>query len=176
MSLALTRKELIRPQNLIDGKWIDAADAARFLVTNPATGELIVEVANSGAADARAATDAAARAFPAWRDKLPRERAEILRRWHALIVANTEDLAKLMSMEQGKPLAESRGEVAYGASYVAWFADEATRIYGDLIPQQQRGKRMNAVKEPVGVVAAITPWNFPLAMIARKIAPALAAG
>ncbi|MFL9984794.1 NAD-dependent succinate-semialdehyde dehydrogenase [Paraburkholderia sediminicola] len=176
MSLVLTRKELIRPQNLIDGKWIDAADAARFPVTNPATGELIVEVANSGATDARAATDAAARAFPAWCDKLPRERAEILRRWHALIVANTEDLAKLMSTEQGKPLAESRGEVAYGASYVAWFADEATRIYGDLIPQQQRGKRMSAVKEPVGVVAAITPWNFPLAMIARKIAPALAAG
>ncbi|MFC6313067.1 NAD-dependent succinate-semialdehyde dehydrogenase, partial [Paraburkholderia dipogonis] len=122
------------------------------------------------------AADAAARAFPAWRDKLPRERAEILRRWHALIVANTDDLAKLMSMEQGKPLAEARGEVAYGASYVAWFADEATRIYGDLIPQQQRGKRMSAVKEPVGVIAAITPWNFPLAMIARKIAPALAAG
>jgi succinate-semialdehyde dehydrogenase/glutarate-semialdehyde dehydrogenase len=161
MSLALTRSELIRPQNLIDGKWAGAADGARFAVTNPATGETIVEVANSGAADARAATDAAARAFPAW---------------HALIVANTDDLAKLMSMEQGKPLAESRGEVAYGASYVAWFADEATRIYGDLIPQQQRGKRMSAVKEPVGVVAAITPWNFPLAMIARKIAPALAAG
>ncbi|MFM0637604.1 NAD-dependent succinate-semialdehyde dehydrogenase [Paraburkholderia metrosideri] len=176
MSLVLTRNELIRPQNLIDGKWIDAADAARFPVTNPATGELIVEVANSSATDARAATDAASRAFPAWRDKLPRERAEILHRWHALIVANTEDLAKLMSLEQGKPLAESRGEVAYGASYVAWFADEATRVYGDLIPQQQRGKRMSSVKEPVGVVAAITPWNFPLAMIARKIAPALAAG
>ncbi|MFM0396269.1 NAD-dependent succinate-semialdehyde dehydrogenase [Paraburkholderia phytofirmans] len=176
MSLALTRNELIRPQNLIDGAWTGAADGARFAVTNPATGETIVEVADSGAADARAATDAAARAFPDWRDKLPRERAEILRRWHALIVANTDDLAKLMSMEQGKPLAEARGEVAYGASYVAWFADEATRIYGDLIPQQQRGKRMSAVKEPVGVIAAITPWNFPLAMIARKIAPALAAG
>ncbi|MGC2041184.1 NAD-dependent succinate-semialdehyde dehydrogenase, partial [Paraburkholderia caledonica] len=136
----------------------------------------IVEVANSSAADARAATDAAASALPAWRGKLPRERAEILRRWHALIVENTEDLAKLMSTEQGKPLAESRGEVAYGASYVAWFADEATRIYGDIIPQQQRGKRMSAVKEAIGIVAAITPWNFPLAMIARKIAPALAAG
>jgi len=176
MSLALTRNELIRPLNFIDGKWIAAANGARFPVTNPATGETIVEVANSSAADARAATDAAARALPAWRDTLPRERAEILRRWHALIVANTEDLAKLMSTEQGKPLAESRGEVAYGASYVAWFADEATRIYGDIIPQQQRGKRMSAVKEPIGIVAAITPWNFPLAMIARKIAPALAAG
>ena len=176
MSLALTRSELIRPLNLIDGQWIAAASGARFAVTNPATGETIVEVANSSAADARAATDAAARALPAWRDRLPRERAEILRRWHALIVANTDDLAKLMSTEQGKPLAESRGEVAYGASYVAWFADEATRIYGDIIPQQQRGKRMSAVKEPIGIVAAITPWNFPLAMIARKIAPALAAG
>ncbi|CAH2902951.1 MAG: Succinate-semialdehyde dehydrogenase [NAD(P)+] (EC [uncultured Paraburkholderia sp.] len=176
MSLALTRNELIRPLNFIGGKWIAAANGARFPVTNPATGDTIVEVANSGAADARAATDAAAGALPAWRGKLPRERAEILRRWHALIVENTEDLAKLMSTEQGKPLAESRGEVAYGASYVAWFADEATRIYGDIIPQQQRGKRMSAVKEAIGIVAAITPWNFPLAMIARKIAPALAAG
>jgi succinate-semialdehyde dehydrogenase/glutarate-semialdehyde dehydrogenase len=176
MSLALTRNELIRPLNFIGGQWIGAANGARFPVTNPATGETIVEVANSSAADARAATDAAARALPAWRGKLPRERAEILRRWHALIVANTEDLARLMSTEQGKPLAESRGEVAYGASYVAWFADEATRIYGDIIPQQQRGKRMSAVKEAIGIVAAITPWNFPLAMIARKIAPALAAG
>jgi len=176
MSLALTRNELIRPLNFIGGKWIAAANGARFPVTNPATGDTIVEVANSSAADARAATDAAASALPAWRGKLPRERAEILRRWHALIVENTEDLAKLMSTEQGKPLAESRGEVAYGASYVAWFADEATRIYGDIIPQQQRGKRMSAVKEAIGIVAAITPWNFPLAMIARKIAPALAAG
>ncbi|MFM0545695.1 NAD-dependent succinate-semialdehyde dehydrogenase [Paraburkholderia strydomiana] len=176
MSLALTRNELIRPLNFIGGKWIAAANGARFPVTNPATGDTIVEVANSSAADARAATDAAASALSAWRGKLPRERAEILRRWHALIVENTEDLAKLMSTEQGKPLAESRGEVAYGASYVAWFADEATRIYGDIIPQQQRGKRMSAVKEAIGIVAAITPWNFPLAMIARKIAPALAAG
>ncbi|KAA0997746.1 NAD-dependent succinate-semialdehyde dehydrogenase [Paraburkholderia panacisoli] len=176
MSLALTRTDLIRRQNFVDGQWTGAFDGACFTVSNPATGKIIAEVADSGSVDARAATDAAARAFPAWRDRLPRERAEILRRWHASIVANTEDLARLMSMEQGKPLAESRGEVAYGASYVAWFADEATRIYGDLIPQQQRGKRMTAVKEPVGVVAAITPWNFPLAMIARKIAPALAAG
>ncbi|MFD1993611.1 NAD-dependent succinate-semialdehyde dehydrogenase, partial [Paraburkholderia dipogonis] len=112
----------------------------------------------------------------AWRAMLPKERAAILHRWHALIVEQQESLAALISFEQGKPLAEGRGEVAYGASYVAWFADEATRIYGDLIPQQQRGKRMSVIKEPIGVVAAITPWNFPLAMIARKIAPALAAG
>ncbi|WP_250520648.1 MULTISPECIES: NAD-dependent succinate-semialdehyde dehydrogenase [unclassified Caballeronia] len=176
MALKLTRGELLRKQNLIGGKWVDAARATRYPVTDPATGETIAEVANSGAADARSATDAAAAALPAWRARLPRERAEVLRRWHALIVQNTEDLASLMSMEQGKPMNESRGEVAYGASYVNWFADEATRIYGDIIPQQQPGKRMSAIKEPIGVVAAITPWNFPLAMIARKIAPALAAG
>ncbi|WP_322010757.1 NAD-dependent succinate-semialdehyde dehydrogenase [Paraburkholderia sp. J12] len=176
MALTLTRGDLVRPHNLIDGQWRPAASGARFAVTDPATGALLAEVANSDAVDARAATDAAAAALPGWRDRLPAERAAILRRWHALIVAHTDDLAKLMSNEQGKPLAEARGEVAYGASYVAWFADEATRVYGDLIPAQQRGKRMSVVKEPVGVVAAITPWNFPLAMIARKIAPALAAG
>ncbi|TDQ85275.1 NAD-dependent succinate-semialdehyde dehydrogenase [Paraburkholderia silvatlantica] len=167
---------LIRSGNFIDGQWVSAASGTRFAVTDPATGKTIAEVADSDANDARAATDAAARAFPAWRDTLPAERAAVLRRWHALIVANAGELGQLISLEQGKPLHEGRGEAMYGASYVAWFADEATRIYGDLIPQQQRGKRMSAVKEPVGVVAAITPWNFPLAMIARKIAPALAAG
>ena len=168
--------ELIRTDNFIGGRWVPASDGARFAVSDPATDELIAQVADSGAADARAATDAAAAALPAWRETLPKTRAEILRRWHALIVANQDALGALISREQGKPLAEGRGEVAYGASYVAWFAEEATRIYGDLIPQQQRGKRMSAVKEPIGIVAAITPWNFPLAMIARKIAPALAAG
>ena len=169
-------KELIRPDNFIDGQWRPAADGARFAVTDPATGKVITQVADSSPADARAATDAAARAARAWRDLLPKERATILHKWHALILANQDALGALISLEQGKPLAEGRGEVAYGASYVAWFADEATRIYGDIIPQQQRGKRMTAVKEPIGIVAAITPWNFPLAMIARKIAPALAAG
>ncbi|VXC96580.1 succinate-semialdehyde dehydrogenase I, NADP-dependent [Burkholderia sp. 8Y] len=168
--------QLIRADNFIAGEWVAAASVKRFDVTNPATGEVIAQVADSDAADARAATDAAARAFPAWRDTLPKDRAAVLHRWHALIVDNADALGQLISLEQGKPLAEGRGEVMYGASYVAWFADEATRIYGDIIPQQQRGKRMSAVKEPVGVVAAITPWNFPLAMIARKIAPALAAG
>jgi succinate-semialdehyde dehydrogenase/glutarate-semialdehyde dehydrogenase len=168
--------ELIRSDNFIDGKWVASAGGKRFDVTNPATGEVIAQVADSDAADARAATDAAARAFPGWRDTLPRDRAAVLHRWHALMVANADALGRLISLEQGKPLAEGRGEVMYGASYVAWFADEATRIYGDIIPQQQRGKRMSAIKEPVGIVAAITPWNFPLAMIARKIAPALAAG
>jgi succinate-semialdehyde dehydrogenase/glutarate-semialdehyde dehydrogenase len=168
--------ELIRSDNFIDGKWVASAGGKRFDVTDPATGNVIAQVADSTAADARAATDAAARAFPAWRDTLPRDRAAVLHRWHALMVENADALGRLISLEQGKPYAEGRGEVMYGASYVAWFADEATRIYGDIIPQQQRGKRMSATKEPVGIVAAITPWNFPLAMIARKIAPALAAG
>ena len=176
MTTRYALSELIRSDNFIDGQWVAAAGGKRFAVTDPATGETIAEVADSDADDARAATDAAARAFAAWRDTLPAERAAVLRRWHALIVANADELGRLISLEQGKPLHEGRGEVMYGASYVAWFAEEATRIYGDLIPQQQRGKRMSAVKEPVGVVAAITPWNFPLAMIARKIAPALAAG
>ncbi len=169
-------KELIQADNFIDGHWLGAAGNARFAVTNPATGETIAHVADSSPDDARAATDAAYRALPAWRDTLPKERSVILHKWAALIMANQDSLGALISLEQGKPLAEGKGEVAYGASYVTWFADEATRIYGDIIPQQQRGKRMTAIKEPIGVVAAITPWNFPLAMIARKIAPALAAG
>ncbi|MBU9560937.1 NAD-dependent succinate-semialdehyde dehydrogenase [Burkholderia multivorans] len=176
MSLALSRTELLRTANLIDGTWRDALDGRRYAVDDPATLDRVADVPDSAAADARAATDAAARALPAWRTTPARERAAILRAWHAAIVAHTDDLAKLMSREQGKPLAEARGEVAYGASYVLWFAEEATRTYGDLIPQQQRGKRLSAIKEPIGIVAAITPWNFPLAMIARKIAPALAAG
>ncbi|GAB7538376.1 NAD-dependent succinate-semialdehyde dehydrogenase [Burkholderia sp. 3C] len=176
MTARFSLQDLIRTDNFIDGQWTAASDGRCFAVTDPATGKTIAAVADSSEADARAATDAAARAFPAWRDALPAERAAVLRRWHALIVEHADPLGQLISLEQGKPLAEGRGEVMYGASYVAWFADEATRIYGDLIPQQQRGKRMSARKEPVGVVAAITPWNFPLAMIARKIAPALAAG
>ncbi|SAL63452.1 succinate-semialdehyde dehydrogenase (NAD(P)(+)) [Caballeronia arvi] len=176
MASKLELNDLIRRDNFIDGKWVAAASGKRFGVTNPATGEVIADVADSSEADARAAADAAARAFPAWRDALPRDRAAVLHRWHDLIMENANALGRLISLEQGKPFAEGRGEVLYGASYVKWFADEATRIYGDIIPQQQRGKRMTAVKEPVGIVAAITPWNFPLAMIARKIAPALAAG
>jgi len=176
MSLTLDRPDLIHSDNLIDGRWRPAADGRRFGVFDPAGGALLAEVADSSAADARAATDAAARALPAWRATPARERAALLRAWHAAVIAHTEDLARLISLEQGKPLAEARGEVGYGASYIAWFAEEATRIYGDLIPQQQRGKQMSAVKEAIGVVAAITPWNFPLAMIARKFAPALAAG
>ena len=176
INLEQQARALIRAENFINGQWVAAASGRRVAVTDPATGKLIAEVVDSGPADARAAADAAATALPAWRATLPKERAAILRRWHALIVEQQDALAALISLEQGKPLAEGRGEVAYGASYVAWFADKATRIYGDLIAQQRRGKRMSAIKEPVGVVAAITPWNFPMAMIARKIAPALAAG
>ena len=168
--------ELIASDNFIGGQWMPSVNGQRFMVTDPATGDCIAEVADSGPADAALAADAAARAHPGWRDALPRERAAVLQRWHALVVANADTLGRLICLEQGKPFAEGRGEVMYGASYIAWFAEEATRIYGDVIPQQQRGKRMTATKEAIGIVAAITPWNFPLAMIARKIAPALAAG
>jgi len=156
LAFKITRSDLIRGQNLIDGKWVDAADGARFPVTNPADGKTLIDVANSAASDARAATDAAAKALKDWRDRLPRERAEILRRWYALIVANAEDLAKIVSMEQGKPMTESRAEVAYGASYVALFADKAARVFSDLISQRERDKCMSMIKEPLGVVAAIT--------------------
>jgi succinate-semialdehyde dehydrogenase/glutarate-semialdehyde dehydrogenase len=172
----LARGELLRTQNFIDGKWQAAASGAQLDVTDPATLKSVARVADSDAADALAALDAAQAAFAAWRERSGRERAQLLKKWHALVLANQEDLARIISTEQGKPLAEARGEVLYGASYIEWFAEEATRTHGDLIPEPARGKKLMAVKEPVGVVAAITPWNFPLAMIARKIAPALAAG
>jgi succinate-semialdehyde dehydrogenase/glutarate-semialdehyde dehydrogenase len=162
--------------NFIAGEWVAARDGREFAVIDPATLQAITQVADSGAADARAALDAAEAAFPDWRARSGRERAQLLKKWNALIVANQEKLARIISSEQGKPLAEARGEVLYGASYVEWFAEEATRTHGDVIPEPVRGKKLLAVKEPVGVVAAITPWNFPLAMIARKLAPALAAG
>ncbi|MDP2015827.1 NAD-dependent succinate-semialdehyde dehydrogenase [Hydrogenophaga sp.] len=172
----LVRGELLRTHNFIAGRWQPAQAGALLDVVDPATLATIARVADSTAADAQAAADAAHAAFPAWRDKSGRERAQLLKRWHALILEHREDLARIISAEQGKPLAEARGEVLYGASYVEWFAEEATRTHGDIIPEPVRGRKMMAVKEPVGVVAAITPWNFPLAMIARKIAPALAAG
>jgi succinate-semialdehyde dehydrogenase/glutarate-semialdehyde dehydrogenase len=162
--------------NYINGVWQPALDGASYDVTNPADNSFIAHVPDSSGDDARAAVDAAAAALPAWRARSARERAQLLKRWHAAIVANADDLSLIISSEQGKPQAEARGEVAYGASYVEWFAEEAVRAYGDVIPEPVRGKKMLVLKEPVGVVAAITPWNFPLAMIARKIAPALAAG
>ena len=173
---SLARGELLRTRNFIEGEWCAAAGGAELAVTDPATLERVAHVPDSDAADALAALDAAHAAFPAWRERSGRERAQLLKKWHALVLANQEDLARIISSEQGKPLAEARGEVLYGASYIEWFAEEATRTHGDLIPEPARGRKLMAVKEPVGVVAAITPWNFPLAMIARKIAPALAAG
>jgi succinate-semialdehyde dehydrogenase/glutarate-semialdehyde dehydrogenase len=176
MRFQLTRPELLCSDNFIDGHWRPAASAARHDVVDPASGTTFASVPDSGPEDARAAANSAAAAFDAWRARSARERARLLKRWHMLIQDNAEDLARLISSEQGKPLAEARGEVAYGASYVEWFAEEAVRAYGDMIPEPVRGKKLMVVKEPVGIVAAITPWNFPLAMIARKIAPALAAG
>ncbi|MFC0102812.1 NAD-dependent succinate-semialdehyde dehydrogenase [Sphingopyxis terrae] len=170
----LTRPDLLRTDAFIGGRWI--AGERRLAVTNPATGALIVEVADTTSADTRAAIDAAAAAMPAWAATPAKARAAILRRWFDLIMANQEDLARLMTAEQGKPLAESRGEIAYAASFIEWFAEESKRAYGDVIPATQKGQRILVLKQPVGVVAAITPWNFPAAMITRKVGPALAAG
>jgi succinate-semialdehyde dehydrogenase/glutarate-semialdehyde dehydrogenase len=175
MSLTLQRDDLLPGRNFI-GAWCDASDGRRLEVSDPATDTVFATVPDSGAQDARAAVDAAHAAFAAWRAVPAKQRAQILKRWNDLILAHQEDLARLISREQGKPLAEGRGEVAYAASYVEWFAEEATRANGEIIPTPAAGRRMFALKEPVGVVAAITPWNFPAAMIARKIAPALAAG
>ncbi len=174
MSLNLTRADLMRTQNFISGRWCNAQ--AMLSVTNPADDSPITQVPDSSAVDAREAVDAAHAAFSAWRSTPAKQRAQLIKRWNDLILQHQEDLGRLISLEQGKPLAEARGEVAYAASYVEWFAEEATRSYGDIIPAPVAGRRMTAIKEPVGVVAAITPWNFPAAMIARKIAPALAAG
>jgi len=176
MPLTLSRTELVRSANFIAGQWTAAASAARLDVTDPATGAVITAVPDSGAAEARAALDAAHAAFPAWRKLPAKQRAAIIKRWNDLVMAHQDDLGTLISLEQGKPLAEGKGEVAYAASYIEWFAEEATRMNGEVIPAPLPGRRMFALKEPVGVVAAITPWNFPAAMIARKIAPALAAG
>ena len=167
---------LLRADAYLDGAWTAAGTGRRFAVTNPATGETLAEVADLDAADARAAIEAAAAALPAWSGKTAKERAAILRKWFELIMAAQEDLARLMTAEQGKPLAETRGEVAYGASFIEWFAEEAKRVYGDVIPTHAAGKRILVLKQPIGVVAAITPWNFPIAMITRKVAPAIAAG
>ena len=167
---------LFRQACYIDGKWIEPAGGDVINVDDPATGEIIGHVPKMGAAQARQAVDAAARAFPAWSRRTAKDRAAVLRRWFELIMANQEDLAQLMTLEQGKPLTEARGEVAYAASFVEWFGEEAKRVYGDTIPGHQPDKRIVVIKQPVGVVACITPWNFPAAMIARKAGPALAAG
>ncbi len=175
MSLSIQHADLIRSTNYIAGEWT-AATGPLLDVTDPATGDLIMRVPDSGADEARAALDAAHAAFPTWRKVPAKQRAQIIKRWNDLVLAHQEDLGKLISLEQGKPLAEGKGEVAYAASYIEWFGEEATRMNGEVIPAPVPGRRMFALKEPVGVVAAITPWNFPAAMIARKIAPALAVG
>lgn len=167
---------LFRQQCYVNGAWIDAAGGTTLPVTNPATGEKLGTVPAINVAGTEAAVAAAHAAFPAWAAKTGKERALVLRRWHDLMMANSEDLAVLMTAEQGKPLAESRGEIAYAASFVEWFGEEAKRLYGDVIPGHQADKRILVLRQPVGVVAAITPWNFPAAMITRKVAPALAAG
>ena len=174
--MKLNHTNLLREQAYIDGQWVDADNQALFSVTNPANGELIAMVASVGQAETARAIAAAKAALPAWREKTAKERSAILRSWYNLIMENQEDLARLLSWEQGKPLAESRGEIAYGASFIEWFAEEAKRVYGDVIPHDKQGRRLVVIKQAIGVVAAITPWNFPNAMITRKVGPALAAG
>ena len=175
-SLQLKDPSLFRQQCYINGAWADADSGKTIPVTNPATGEILGTVPNMGTAETRRAIEAANAAWPGWRAKTAKERSIILRRWFDLMMANQEDLAKLLTAEQGKPLAEARGEIAYGASFIEWFAEEGKRIYGDTIPQHAADKRIIVIREPVGVCAAITPWNFPNAMITRKVGPALAAG
>jgi succinate-semialdehyde dehydrogenase/glutarate-semialdehyde dehydrogenase len=175
-SVQLTDPKLFRQACYVDGAWIDSSALGAIDVDNPATCEVIGTVPRLGRAETRAAIDAAARAFPGWRGKTGKERAAAMRRWFDLMMANQDDLARLMTTEQGKPLTESRGEVAYAASFLEWFGEEAKRVYGDTIPPHQPDKRIIVIKEPVGVVACITPWNFPLAMITRKAGPAIAAG
>ncbi len=174
--LPLKDSRLFRQQGYINGEWRDADSKATINVTNPADASVIGTIPRMGAAETRRAVDAANAALPAWRAKLAKERAGILRRWFELMIANTDDLALIMTTEQGKPLAEARGEIAYAASFIEWFAEEAKRVYGDVIPQHQADKRLVVIKQPVGVCGLITPWNFPAAMITRKAAPALAAG
>ncbi len=176
MLLQLQRPELLRQQAYINGQWCDAASGNTIAVDNPATGEVIAHVPSLTAEETRAAIDAADAALPAWRAKTAKERATILRRWYELMLANQEDLARLMTAEQGKPLVESRGEIVYAASFLEWFAEEGKRIYGDMIPSPLADRRFLVMKQPIGVCAAITPWNFPSAMITRKAGPALAAG
>ena len=165
---------LLKTQALIDGQWVDASD--RFDVTDPATGAVLAQVANLGAAQTQIAIDAANRAWPAWRGLTAKARAAILMKWFHLLMQHADDLARIMTAEQGKPLAEAKGEVGYGASFIEWFAEESRRVYGETVPSTDPSKRFMVIKQPIGVCAAITPWNFPIAMITRKVAPALAAG
>jgi succinate-semialdehyde dehydrogenase/glutarate-semialdehyde dehydrogenase len=175
-SPALEDVKLLRQQCYVDGRWIGADDGGSMPVVDPATGELVGTVPIFHATETRRAIDAANRALPAWRAKTAKERSAVLRTWSELMLANADDLARILTAEQGKPIAEAKGEIAIGAAYVEWFAEEAKRVYGDVIPTMANDRRLIVVKEPVGVCAAITPWNFPSSMITRKVSPALAAG
>ena len=174
--MKLTDSSLFKNRAYVNGQWIDAVDGETFAVTNPATGETIAEVARCGGDETRRAIEAADQAQIEWRKKTAAERANLLRAWFNLMMEAQEDLAQILTAEQGKPLAEARGEIAYGASYIEWFAEEAKRIYGDVIPPPANDRRIVVIKQPVGVVACITPWNFPNAMLTRKVGAALAAG
>ena len=174
--MQLNNPDLLKQQLYIDGAWVDVADKKTFAVTNPATGGQIAHVPSATAAQVEHAVEAAETALATWKLTTAKERSALLRKWFNLIVENQEDLAVILSTEQGKPLTESRGEILYGASFIEWFAEEAKRTYGDVIPHDKHGRRLVVIKQPVGVVAAITPWNFPNAMITRKVGPALAAG
>ncbi len=174
--MQLKDSQLFRQQAFINGAWADADNGQTIKVNNPATGEILGTVPKMGAAETRRAIEAADKALPAWRALTAKERSNKLRRWFELMIENQDDLARLMTLEQGKPLAEAKGEITYAASFIEWFAEEAKRVYGDVIPGHQPDKRLIVIKQPIGVTAAITPWNFPAAMITRKAGPALAAG
>ena len=176
VGVALKDPRLFREACYINGAWVPSPNNVTVNVDNPATGEILGTVPKLGAAETRAAIDAANAAFPAWSKKTGKERATVLRRWFDLMMENQDDLARLMTLEQGKPLTESKGEVAYAAAFLEWFGEEAKRVYGDTIPGHQADKRIVVIKQPIGVVACITPWNFPLAMITRKAGPAIASG
>src|SRR6516164_4440713 len=175
-TFSLQDQYLFRRQAYIGGQWRDADNGPTLKVNNPATGEVLGTVPMICAVETRRAIEAAKNAFADWSRKPAKERSALLRRWHDLILANIDDLGKLMTAEQGKPLTEAKGEVAYAAGFIEWFAEEAKRVYGDTIPSPWEDRRLVVVKEPIGVCAAITPWNFPAAMITRKLGPALAAG
>lgn len=176
MTLQLNDSSLLKAQAFIDGEWIDGIDGSSLDVMNPATGEIVSTIASVGAQETQAAIDAAEKALKPWQQKTAKERSQLLRRWFDLIIENQEDLALIMTAEQGKPLFESRGEITYAASFIEWFAEEAKRVYGDITPTVANDRRLLTIKQPVGVVAAITPWNFPSAMLTRKVGPALAVG
>ena len=176
MKAVLSQPSLLKSHSYIGGEWVDAKSGKTFAITNPANGEHLIDVADLGAEETTNAVEAAEKAQKEWQGRTAKERATLLRRWNQLILDNQDDLATLMTLEQGKPFAEAKGEVAYGASFIDWFADEARRLNGDVIPTFAKDKRVLTIKQPIGVVAAITPWNFPSSMLARKLGPALAAG